>query len=168
MGQNPYEGIWLLKDDPTYQVYDPLKVNQNPYIWYWTDSNVVADTVTYFPVYYSCPHIIKWNQYDMVLVYGDINDPNTPIIAKKYSYRSFSDSCVFYYNGQTATYLATWVKDHFVSYCNTVEGISYEKIDSEVFSQQQLDILNPKEEEWIMFQYRPEVKDCYRCTMAKN
>ncbi len=155
LGQRPQEGLWILKGS----------------------AEIIPDTVLdsnwYLPVYaFQCPDMIQYENGKFILIYGNIMDPNNPIIALNRSLFSEQGDCIFAWNPNNSMYeyVTTWVKDHFVYYSANGEGLEYEKLDPTILSQQQKELMVPKDDQILYWgsRLRP-IEPYYRCNYtAKN
>lgn len=116
--------------------------------------------------YVHAPHMIQFNQHGMILIYGDVLDPDDHVVAKERTLYSQKGDCIFAWEPSTSMYeyVITWDKDHFVYYTSHGTEYHYLMFDTDILSQQQKEKLIPKDEMWAYFQGRlrpiPEYCQC--------
>lgn len=155
--QTSYQGIWVLKDIGV----DSIPMPEGD-IWY-------PDSLR---PYNGVPTVFKLDCTGLVVFYGDITDYSVPAFTRRSTLITQEGDCIFYWIPSTSMYeyLATWVKDHFVIYwADESKSLHYEKVDEEIFSQEELQRLNPKDDGFVYFQGRLRpIQPYYHCNIPQK
>jgi hypothetical protein len=171
-GQVPDSGTWIVKEKKIIDSLSHFFVYADTSVLFLSDTSfapIFNDSILDQYTYLRAPHIIHFSQYKLILVYGDIMNPEDRVVAKERTLTTQKGDCIFSWEPSTSMYeyVVTWNNDHFVYYTNGGMEYHYELIDMDVLSQQQKEKLVPKDETWIYFQGRLRpVENHYHCNIT--